>query len=207
MRKFDECRVLGIVRPKQECAGACRRDAAYSVDRIKAQWPRPTRRQMLKLEAKLKELCRAINELPPNYRYYLFDSLLPEPNEATNATSLPNSFTDMLTAVLSPVTKLANSGEHENGGRARGVSARRKQIAAQEAFDLLLYWGERAPTLTQDGDYYGLTAALFEIATGKPAGDVERACKLVVNDMRKLGYRATNRSQYRRSMASFRVLR
>lgn len=62
-----------------------------------------------------------------------------------------------------------------SGGRGGPQLAAQKRIAADEAFDLLLDYGERTPTLTKGGDYFKLAGMLFEAATGRRS-DLTRAC-------------------------------
>ena len=61
-----------------------------------------------------------------------------------------------------------------------------KQIAAEQAFDLLNDRGGRTPTLTKDGQYLELAGLLFEIATEREsAGEMGRACARVISNLRK----------------------
>jgi len=74
-------------------------------------------------------------------------------------------------------------------GRNRGLSFRRKIIAADLAFRLLVKWGSSPPTLTANGAYFDLTAALCEAATGvEDVGEVRTACEGTLRHARSCGY-------------------
>ena len=66
----------------------------------------------------------------------------------------------------------------------------------QQAFELLLRWSPRSPTLTEGGDYFELTAALYEGATGKKAGEVVTACAKVLCAAKEDGYERDRPEQY-----------
>jgi hypothetical protein len=87
-------------------------------------------------------------------------------------------------------------GSVNSGGRDREAAYQRKHIAAQQAFELLLRWSPRSPTLTEGGDYFELTAALYEGATGKKAGEVVTACAKVLCAAKEDGHERDRPEQY-----------
>jgi hypothetical protein len=89
------------------------------------------------------------------------------------------------------------------GAEARAQHAK-KRMAADRAFDILLYWCGFVPTLSSsDNAYFDLTALLYEIATGRSAGKepvyVERACREHFKVLERDGFPSTaERRQQRR---------
>ena len=77
----------------------------------------------------------------------------------------------------------SDASKSDRHGRDQALAYKRKWEAAFQAFWLLLRWGRHPPTLSEsdlDTDYRNLTGILLEIATGKPPGSVDRACKQVL---------------------------
>jgi hypothetical protein len=120
-----------------------------------------TKRQLLKASRDLKAAHEAVSSLPAGYRQQLApDALLLELERVHHAS-------EALAAGI--VVK-------HSGGRR--IIARQKAEAAKWAFDLLYGTSinRRKVPLTRGGAYFKLTELLLELATGREAGDVEKAC-------------------------------
>ena len=162
---------------------ACLADIAEAIDAIKAPPPRMLReRQLAKVASKLGAAVAAINSLPLEWRFGS-NNLIRELDRASQA-----------------FRKLAERSKRKKVGRNATVAYRQKLEAAHQGFVLMIRWAKHAPTLTGD-DYSNVVATLFEIATGKQPGDVTKACRQIINDMKKLGYDARKFQQLRRFMA------
>jgi hypothetical protein len=171
-------RVLKIVRPgkRQE---DCRRDIIDSIRMITklkpdVAPPGAMRKQLREIASTLKKVRHAINKLSSVWRQRLnLDDFL---IELTRVHQTSDDLADKM--------NVRRSG----GDPSKRTAAAQKLIAAERAFDILNDWGHRQPSLTKNGDYYQLTSVLFEIATGRRSGDVERACTTVLENLQKDGF-------------------
>jgi hypothetical protein len=172
--------VLELVRPKKDATDQCQRDVIDAIRMIENLppflSPGVVKKQLSKVVTELKAARTAISKLPLGWRRPL----------------LVDDFLSKLAHVIQKSDDMANyiSVTKRSGGsqRTRTV-AFKKQIAAEQAFDLLNDWGRRRPTLTKGGDYHQLTGMLIEVAIGRNfVGDVERACARVIHNLRKEGF-------------------
>jgi hypothetical protein len=157
----DVDRVLSEMRPLKGYEKHKSRQNVISSLRTIARFdpttPSDLKEKMRSIVATLRKARTAIKSLPDNWRYGLgMDISLLETDRIIAQTQ------PLATSILKP------------SGNA-GSNAARKLIAAERAFDLLLYCGGRQPTLSDGGTYLKLTNVLFEIATGKPE-NCEREC-------------------------------
>ena len=171
-------RVLKMVHPgkRQE---DCRRDIIDSI-RVIAKLkpdvapPGATKKQLLEVASTLKKARYAINKLPPVWHQRLNpDGLLSELGRVHQTS-----------AELADKMNVRRSG----GDPSKRTAAAQKLIAAERAFDILNDWGRSTPSLTKNGDYYQLASVLFEIATGRRSGNMERACARFFENLRKDGF-------------------
>lgn len=143
---------------------ACLRDVAQAVARLKDPETRMLKeRQLRNVTDKLDAALKAIDDLPPDWRFKAFQR---------DVERISRSF-----------ASLANHQTHDREDRGRSAEYLHKLNAAHEAFMLMA----RAPAPTND-IFHNVTGVLFEIATGTPAGDVDTVCAQVITEMRKHGY-------------------
>jgi len=159
----------------------CRRDvidslrmiAKHTVDVV----PAGAVRDQLREVAKALKLARlALTRLPPG-RLFRKESALQE-------------FLRRLDEVRLASEELADKMivKRSGGDPSKRGDAARKRIAAGRAFQLLDDWGRRPPTLTKGGEYVALAGLLFESATGREPGDMERVCTNHFKKMRENGF-------------------
>ena len=184
---LDTKDIFDILQPKftakeKLAKEACLADIAEAIDAIKASPRIPRGRQLEKVAGKLKAAVAAINGLPLEWRFG------------------SNNLICELDRVNQAFRKLAEMSKRKKVGRNATVAYRQKLEAAHQGFVLMIRWAKHAPTLTGD-DYSSVVATLFEIATGKQPGDVTKACRQIINEMKKLGYDARKLQQLRRFIA------
>ena len=167
LSKEDAKRVTELVAPKPGLHDDCVREAAISVQWIMHKTATPSagkRKAALRNVAnKIEETITILTNLPEDMQHE-FD---PEP--------LQHHLKQMLALAEALAKKIKVT---PSGGKSLGrIDAAKKRAAADCAFVILRTYGSRLPTLYRIGPYVLLASLLFELATGKPFGDVERACK------------------------------
>ena len=172
-------RALTNLQPASARRAECRREIGLAVLAVRAVFLAATKRQLESAAKKLTAAHQALEELGPPF----------SSGEHAQHVHWLGQFGRLL-------DKLAVI---ERGrGRERAIAYRRKYTAAQQAFKLLLQWRPRhPPTLDGKGDFFGLTAALYETATGEDAGsEVDTACKQVISDAKEDGYQPDKPAQF-----------
>ena len=158
--------ILQLVRPDAEHTDRCRRDVMDAI-RMIANLPTyvppgTVKKQLQDVAVKLKAAHVSINKLPSAWRNLLL----------ANELMRLRGKSEELAGVIS--TKGRSGGDP-----SRRTVAFQKQIAAEQAYDLLTDHGGRVATSTRGGEYCRIAALLMEIATGRKS-DVERACAQVL---------------------------
>jgi hypothetical protein len=179
--------ILQLVKPDKGDIGRCRRDAMDALRMIGSLPPFVStgvvKKQLSKVAAELKAVRMAINKLPLAWQ---------------NGLNVANLLSE-LACVSQRAEETANCllvNKRSGGDRSKRTAALQKQIAAEQAFDLLNDWGRRTPSLTKNGEYHQLTGMLIEIAIGRKfVGDVERACARVIHNLQKEGFPAAMERQ------------
>lgn len=179
MTRDDEIEeVLNLVRPGKE-HDRVRQHIINSISRIEALKPDvappgAARRQLGKVVSALKKARAAINSLPPTWCRQLD----------------PETFLGETNRIVRTGEDLAKNMRVRRSGGAppKRAAAAQKLVAAELAFDLINGWGDHSPALTKSGDFQQLAGLLFKIATGRPSGDMERACAIIFKDLQKDGF-------------------
>jgi hypothetical protein len=164
-------RVLKILRPDSAHRTDCLRDATEVVRWIEGLMYLPAKRQ---LASDAKKLIAAQEVLEQLGGFFM------DAKKKEEIAFELGQLGELLGYIADHVV-VGNSGRH------RSAAYQQKHSAAQLAFFLSLRWSLR-PTLTEGGDYFELTAALYEAATGEEAGEVVTACTKVLCDAKADGY-------------------
>jgi hypothetical protein len=172
-------RALTNQQPASARRADCRREIGLAVVAIRAVVFTATKRQLESAAKKLTAAHQALEELGPPFNS----------GEHARHVRWLGQFGQLL-------DKLAVI--EKGRGRERAIAYRRKYTAAKQAFKLLLQWRPRQPpTLDGKGDFFELTAGLYEAATGEEAGgEVDTACKQVISDAKEEGYQPDKPAQF-----------
>ena len=175
--------VMQFVRPAKKDDSACRRDTMHAISMIAIipafVSPNVLVQRLRKVRADFKAAHRSVTQLPPGLqKQWCADSLLKE----------MASFCQKSEGTANSLIVLKSSG----GSQSNRTAAMKKQIAAEQAYDLLKDWGRRTPSTTKGGPFHELTKLLFKAATGKKrTGDVARVCARVIQSLRSGPSRAS----------------
>jgi hypothetical protein len=173
LSKENAARVIKLVCPKPDQHDDCLREAEINVQWIKrktaiTQSAGERKEALHKVAKNIAAVITSLNNLPI----------------ATLHELHPEAFQRSLDQTLALAEKITvkRSGGKKRGSGSR-IDAAKKRAAADCAFDILWAWSSRGrPTLYRGGPYFELAALLFELATGKRDGDVERACARVYKE-------------------------
>jgi hypothetical protein len=190
-------RIMQLLRPDNQHHDQCRRDVMDAI-RMIADLPAylpPSivKKRLNDITANLRAARTAINELPFTLLHRRLSRLrrIRTLRPAGRTGGRQDRFLNELVRVSEASEEFARSAfsttkRGSGGGRSERKAAMQKQVAAEQAFDLLTDWGHRKPSLTKDGEYLELAGMLFNIATGrKSAGEMGRACAQVIRNLRK----------------------
>lgn len=183
--------VIAEVRPQRMHKAQCRTHVIRSLQGIRDYDFVPNGSVKKKLERTAKAVKKAriaLANLPIGQSLRLF----------TNGKAMEDFLLELRrvgkeSEALADETRVDRSG----GDVASRV---RRRMAAEDAFDMLNDWGGRVPTLSKRGDYVRLAGLLFERATGRAPGDMERACREFIQALVADGFpNAKERQRLKRS--------
>jgi hypothetical protein len=188
--------LVDIVRPTRESEAECRSCIANRL-----QWLRilnfskarlANRRQLISLESTAQKLIRLISELPPELRECLFSA--PSDNAKTRSGVQGHHATHHYREFVVLMRMLIGHTQMQLKEKRGAGPNLTKFNCATAARDLLIKFGVK-PTLTHDGQFYQLAAALYENVAGKPDVDMDKHCRKVLKNLRPDGRPSTIRSQ------------
>jgi hypothetical protein len=171
-------RAFDLINPDPKHATQCRVDIATTISLLDCQPPfvppNVVRRQLENIAAKLQAAQTAIGELTPSK----WQAALLHSKDLVGEIERARVRASELAADITPAKR-------SGGGRNKREEAMRKLLAADRAFDLLIFYGHSTPTATRKGKYVRLATLLCEGATLQKM-NLERACADVIRLRRQL---------------------